>query len=144
MGKPLRFDHLSEQLSIASQKLAILLGQCCFILDILHFSFLLKELMLTELMAQSSLPMLQVAHQKINFRYLDLSWIQVSFFFSSDLSQLFQFIFNIQKQIISLSLSFIDHLQFQLLRGLLATDYLFIPLLLVILGPFYLNPKQIG
>jgi hypothetical protein len=97
--------------------------------------------MLTELMAQSSLPMLQVAHQKINFRYLDLSWIQVSFFFSSDLSQLFQFIFNIQKQIISLSLSFIDHLQFQLLRGLLATDYLFIPLLLVILGPFYLNPK---
>lgn len=85
----------------------------------------------------------QVTHLKTNFQYLNLFSILVSFFFSSDLSQLLQFIFNIQKPIVSLFLSFIDHPQFQLLRDLLVENYLFNLLLLFLIRLFYLVPKWI-
>ena len=85
----------------------------------------------------------QVTHLKINFQYLNLFSILVSFFFSSDLSQLLQFIFNIQKPIVSLFLSFIGHLQFQLLRDLLVENYLLNLLLLFLIRQFYLVPKWI-
>ena len=84
----------------------------------------------------------QVIHLKTNFQYLNLFSILVSFFFSSDLSQLLQFIFNIQKLIVSLFLSFIDHLQFLLLQDLLVENYLF-NLLLFLIRLFYLVPKWI-
>lgn len=102
-----------------------------------NFSFLWVEPKFMEQKVLSFLLILQVTRPKMSFQYLNLFLSLVSFFVSNDLSQLFLFVFNIRKLIISLFLSFVYHLRFQCL---LVNDCLFIQFHLII--P-YLDPVLI-